>query len=104
MTLITSYEASLPVDYSIYEHTLFSTKTLYKLQNIFLNATEIKAYAFKGKVYATQPLCEGDFKSLPTIVKASTALSRFSLECAADNCTRILAFSLGTTGKKNPMT
>jgi hypothetical protein len=28
------------------------------------------------------------------------AWSRFSLECAADNCTRILAFSLGTTGKK----
>ena len=44
------------------------------------------------------------FNDLPTRIKDSIALSRCAFVCAAESCTLILAFSFGTTGKKNPIT
>ncbi len=41
---------------------------------------------------------------LLTFTKAATALSISFLVCAADICTRILAFPSGTTGYENAIT
>ena len=73
-------------------------KTDWSRKNTF-GQIDIEITQSVTKAYHAMTLCD-----LPTSMKASTARSMSSIECEAEIWTRILAFTLGTTGKLNPTT